>query len=102
MENAVAVYLKRRYGEEVYYYKSSKTGIDIDFFLPDENCAIQVAYSLEAAEDRETKSLTSFAEKTIGVQRLIIVTNEEERTITKDGRTIEVIPAYKFILGKAI
>lgn len=67
LENAVAVYLKRRYGEEVYYYKSSKTGIDIDFFLPDENCAIQVAYSLEAAEDRETKSLTSFAGKTTGV-----------------------------------
>lgn len=98
LENAVAVYLKRRYGEEVYYFKSTQKGIDIDFYLPEEKCAIQVAYSIETAEDRETKSLVSFAEKTAGIKRLIIVTDEEERTITKDGITIEVIPAYKFIL----
>ena len=98
LENAVAVYLKRKYGEEVYYYKSTQTGIDIDFYLPEEQCAIQVAYSIETAEDRETKSLISFAEKTKGIKRLVIVTNEEERTITKDGIIIEVIPAYKFIL----
>ena len=98
LENAVAVYLKRRYGDEVYYFKSMKTGIDIDFYLPEENCAIQVAYSIETAEDRETKSLISFAEKTTGIKRLVIVTNEEERTITKDNLTIEVIPIYKFIL----
>lgn len=100
LENAVAVYLKRRFGEEVYYFKSSQTGIDIDFYLPEENCAIQVAYSLETAEDRETKSLISFAEKTAGIQRLIIVTNEEERTIVNDDHTIEVVPAYKFLLDK--
>ena len=98
LENAVAIYLKRRYGEEVYYFKSMQTGIDIDFYLPEEECAIQVAYSLDTAEDRETKSLVSFAEKTAGIKRLIIVTNEEERTITKKGLTIEVIPAYKFIM----
>ena len=101
LENAVAIYLKRRFGEEVYYFKSTQTGIDIDFFIPGEDCAIQVAYSLETAEDRETKSLISFAEKTKGIRRLIIVTNEEERTITKDGLTIEVIPVYKFIMGVA-
>ena len=98
LENAVAVYLKRKYGEELYYFKSTQTGIDIDFYLPEESCAVQVAYSLETAENREIKSLISFAEKTEGVQRLIIVTNEEERTIIKEDRTIEVIPAYKFLL----
>ncbi len=99
LENAIAVYLKRKYGEEVYYFKSAQTGIDIDFYLPEENCAVQVAYSLENAEDRETKNLVSFAEKTDGIQRLIIVTNEEEHTIYKSGLTIDVIPAYKFLLG---
>ena len=102
LENAVAIYLKRRYGEEVYYYKSTLTGIDIDFYLPEESCAIQVAYSLETAEERDIKSLISFAEKTTGIQRLIIVTNEEERTIAKDEVTIEVLPAYKFLLGADI
>ena len=98
LENAVAICLKRRYGEEVYYFKSTQTGIDIDFYLPEEKCAIQVAYSVETAEDRETKSLMSFAEKVEGIKRFIIVTNEEERTIIKDGVIIEVIPAYKFLL----
>lgn len=100
LENAVAVYLKRRYGEEVYYFKSAQTGIDIDFYLPEEKCAIQVAYSIETAENRETKRLISFAQKTEGIKRLIIVTNEEERMITKDGITIEVVPVYKFILDQ--
>ncbi len=97
LENAVAVFLKRNY-EEVYFFKSSQTGIDIDFYLPEEGFAIQVAYSLEVAEDRETKSLISFAEKTKGIKRLVIVTNEEERIIEKRGFKIEVIPAYKFFL----
>ena len=99
LENAVAVRLKRGYGDEVYYYKSRQTGIDIDFYLPDESCAIQVAYSLETAEDREVKSLLSFAEKAERKHRLIIVTAEEERTITKGEVTIEVLPAYKFLLN---
>ncbi len=102
LENAVAVYLRRRYNEEVYYFKSTQTGVDIDFYLPEENCAIQVAYSIEAAEDREIKSLISFAEKTEGIQKLIIVTNEEERAIVKNGVTIKVLPAYKFLLGTDI
>jgi predicted AAA+ superfamily ATPase len=102
LENAVAVYLRRRYNEEVYYFKSTRTGVDIDFYLPEEKCAIQVAYSIEAAEDREIKSLISFAEKTEGIQKLIIVTNEEERAIVKNGVTIEVLPAYKFLLGTDI
>ncbi len=102
VENAVAVYLKRKYGDEVYCFKSTQTGIDIDFYLPEENCAIQVAYYLETSKDRETKSLFSFASKTEGVKRLIIVTNEEERKIIKDDLTIEVIPVYKFIMETAI
>ncbi len=102
LENAVAVYLRRRYNEEVYYFKYTRTGVDIDFYLPEEKCAIQVAYSIEAAEDREIKSLISFAEKTEGIQKLIIVTNEEERAIVKNGVTIKVLPAYKFLLGTDI
>lgn len=98
LENAVAVYLKRKFGEEVYYFKSTQTGIDIDFYLPEKNSAIQVAYNLESSEDREIKSLLSFAAKTQGIKHLIIVTNEEERTIKKDDLTIKVIPVYKFIM----
>ena len=44
----------------------------------------------------------SFATKTEGVKRLIIVTNEEERTITKDNLTIEVVPVFKFIIKQKV
>ncbi|MBR6200220.1 MAG: ATP-binding protein [Spirochaetales bacterium] len=99
LENTVAVYLKRKYEDEVYYLKSNQTGVDVDFYLPDDGTAIQVAYTLDNAEEREVRSLVTLAEKTEGVKRLIIVTNEEERIINKKGWTIEVVPIHKFLLG---
>ena len=99
LENAVAVHLKRKYEDDVYYFKSKQTGIDIDFYLPEQACAIQVSYSLGDAEERETRSLISFAEKTEGVKKLIIVTSEEERSIERDGHEIEVIPIHKFLFA---
>ena len=100
LENVVALYLRRVYGDGIYYFKSSQTGIDIDFYLPEENMAIQVAYALGDAEERKVKSLLSFAAKTEGKKRLLIVTYEEEKTIEKDGYIIEVKPLYKYLLGK--
>ena len=98
LENTVAVYLKRKYEDEVYYFKSSQTGIDIDFYLPEQKTAIQVAYKLGDAEERETRSLLHLAEKSKDIEKLIIVTNEEERIIEKNGIEIEVIPIHKFLL----
>ncbi len=98
LENTVAVYLKRKYEDEVYYFKSSQTGIDIDFYLPEQKTAIQVAYKLGDAEERETRSLFHLAEKSKDIEKFIIVTNEEERIIEKNGIEIEVIPIHKFLL----
>ncbi len=98
LENTVAIYLWCKYGEELYYFKSSQTGVDIDFYIPEECTAIQVAYTLAEAEEREVKSLLSFAQRTKSNNRLMIVTLEEERVIEKDGYTIEVIPIHKFLL----
>ena len=99
LENAVGICLKRKYEDGVYYFKSNQTGIDIDFYIPDEGMAVQVAYALGDAQERETKSLISLAQKTEGVKRLVIVTSEEERTIEEDGYVIEVIPVHKFLLS---
>ena len=93
LENVVAVNLKRRYEDGVYYFKSKQTGIDVDFYIPEKD------NSLGDAEERKTKSLLLFAQKTEGIKKLIIVTNEEERTIEKDGYVIEVLPVYKFLLS---
>ena len=100
LENAVAVYLRRQYGDRVYYFKSTKTGIDIDFYLPDESVAIQVCYALtDDSTEREEKNLIQFARKTADVRKLMIVTNEEERLIEKENFRIHVVPAYKFLLN---
>ncbi len=45
LENAVAANLRRRFD------RSGRTGTDIDFYLPAENTAIQVAYSLGDARN---------------------------------------------------
>ncbi|MBR6294905.1 MAG: hypothetical protein IKR40_00315 [Treponema sp.] len=40
----------------------------------------------------------SYAEKDAGVRRLIVDTNGEEKTITKKGFEIDVMPVHKFLL----
>lgn len=99
LENAVAVYLHRQYQDRVYYYKSSTTGIDLDFFLPDTGTAIQVSYALDNySREREIRTLVRFAQRTQSVRRCIIVTHEEEDQIEQNQVMIEVMPLYKFLL----
>jgi len=101
LENLIAVELKARYGDEVFFLKSTKTGVDADFYIPDEGTAIQVAYSLDdSSRTREIDNLVKTATEMKNLSRCIIVTMEQEETIEKDGVKIEVIPAYKFLLSR--
>lgn len=101
LENLVALYLVRRYGSKdaVYYYNH---GIEVDFYIPETETAIQVCYSMkEAAEtsEREVKGLAQIG-KCLPCRRRIIVTYEDEAMLDYDGMTIEAIPAWKFLLQK--
>ena len=98
LENLVAVELRRQ-GRDFYYLKSVKTGIDIDFYIPDTNTAIQVAYSLSDYNTfkRETKELLRFAE-TNSDCRLYIITLNEDRIIEENGRVINIVPFEKAFL----
>ena len=99
LENMVAVALTRAYPDDVYYLKSAKTGIDIDFYVPSIGLAVQAAYSIAGdAREREVGSLKKLAQNSQGAARLVIVTYEEEETIIEDGVTIEAVPLYKFLL----
>lgn len=99
LENMVAVALARVYPDEVYYLKSAKTGIDIDFYVPSAGLAVQAAYSIAGeAREREIGNLKKLAKSAAQAVRLVIVTYEEEETICEDGVTIEAIPLYKFLL----
>jgi hypothetical protein len=100
LENAVADRLYRLYGDDVYYFRSAAQGIDIDFYLPSENTAIQVTYSLnDDSYKRETDSLIKLRKHQDSRNaRLMIVTYEQEDHINVEDTDIDVIPLYKFLL----
>lgn len=101
LENAVAVCLTQKYPADVYYLKSPKTGIDIDFYAPSAKQVIQVAYSIQGdAYERETGNLKKFAATVTEPHSYIIVTYEEETTIETPDAKIQVVPLMKFLLTK--
>ena len=101
LENLVAVKLHNKYQEEVFYLKSQKTGIDIDFYVPSTKTAMQVAWEVnDTSKEREVGNLIKLADNFDEVKNLIIVTHGEETEIQKEGKTIQVMPLYKFLLMK--
>ena len=103
LENEIAVALYDRFGADLHYAKSSKTGIDVDFYLPEARLAVQVAYSIAGeARGREIGNLVRLAKADTAIERLVIVTKEEEETIEQDGVLIEVIPAWRFLLTECV
>ena len=96
LENLVAIHLHNLHGDKLYYIKSAKTGIDVDFYIPEETLAVQVAHSLDGdAREREIRNLLKLAKENPGL-RLVIVTHSEEEVIWVDGNKIEVIPYVIF------
>ena len=99
LENEVAVAMRDVFGEKLHYLKSSKNGIDVDFYVPEQCLAVQVTYSLsKSAKPREVSNLVKLARIDKSIQRLLIVTKEEEGEITEGDIRIEVKPAWKFLL----
>ncbi len=100
-ENLIAICLNRKYKEKLYYLKSSKTKIDIDFFIVEENIAIQACYSLNnpITFEREVAQLKKLDDTDEGKYKLIIVTMNESRTITLKHNAIEVIKLQDFLLS---
>ncbi|MCF0220421.1 MAG: ATP-binding protein [Muribaculaceae bacterium] len=103
LENMVAVQLFRRYGcdsnnERVYYYNEN---VEVDFYIPDEEVAIQVSYSIadDTAYNREVGALQKFP-KVKSCTRRMIITYDEEDLITDEYGTIEVIPCWKWLLAQ--
>ena len=99
LENAVAVWLRKHYGEEVCYLKSSTTGLDIDFFIPSEHTAIQVCLQVnDHSADREIGNLLKASAIMPDLNRLIIVTSEGACSRHPDHSEIELIPIDVFLL----
>jgi len=100
LENIVALKLYRNHKDNLYYLKGNKT--DIDFYISNENTAIQVAYSLSDKEvyDREVNNLIEFAKSSSKKTNLLIITYEEEKVVNIGDYKIQVLPLTKYLLQK--
>ena len=98
LENLVAITLLRKYGrnDAVFFYNQ---GIEVDFYLPEIQLAIQVCYSLNDMETRkrEITALVQLA-KRVEIKKMLIITKDEETVISENGATIEVVPVWKWLL----
>ena len=101
LENLVALQLLRKYGhdvdnERVFFYNEN---FEVDFYIPEEELAIQVCYSLRDEEtlNRELDALKKLP-KRHECRRRIILTFDEETSFTDLHGTIEVIPCWKWML----
>ncbi len=76
-----------------------KTKVDVDFYAPEAELAVQVAYSIAGdARERGVGNLMRLARLDAAAKRFAIVTKEEEELIGREGVTVEAIPAWKFLL----
>lgn len=96
LENLVAISLKKKYEENVFFYHQN---IEVDFYVPTEKMAIQVSYSLkdEATYKREVNALLKISHA-FETDKLFIITNDEEGIIEEEGKQINVIPIWKWLL----
>ncbi len=104
LENVVAAELYRRHSanleESVFFLKSAKTGLDIDFYIPSEQTLIQVAYNLDSSSrEREISGLVKGAKLMPEARRLIVLTLNKQEIITADDVMIEVLPVWKWLLN---
>ena len=101
MENMVALELFRRYGHDpendtVYFYKA---GEEVDFYVPEQEWAIQVCYSLsdDSTRIREVNGLTKIADALPCRRRTIITYDLKEKLRDAHGE-IEVLPCWEWLI----
>lgn len=97
LENAVFIELRRRHGQ-AYYHRGKH---ECDFLLPEKGrvkAAFQVSAALnEDTKGREINGLLDALE-THGLAEGTILTQDQEDTITENGKRIVVLPVWKWLL----
>jgi predicted AAA+ superfamily ATPase len=99
-ENLVAINLLRKYGrnDSVFFYNKD---FEVDFYVPEATTAIQACYSLDNVNgtfDREVNALLKIS-KILECKKLLIITNDVEKTLEIGYKKIEIIPIWKWLLG---
>ena len=100
LENLVAIELIRRYGvENVYFFENN---VEIDFYVPSENLAIQVSMQVLDNIDTRERETRAFVKLNnfIPDSKCILITNSEEEELDYDGVHVSVVPVWKWLLQK--
>lgn len=104
LENIVALSLFRKYGhdennERVFFYN---VNIEVDFYVPEDELAIQVSYSITDPDtlSREAGALAKLP-NVHPCRRRVIITYDEEGSLSDQYGVIEVIPCWKWLLTSA-
>lgn len=104
LENMVFVELMRRdyiIGKSLFYYRS-RNDREIDFVCRNGavvNQLIQVSYDIGTRKtlEREISALVEASDE-LKCDNLVIIAYDEEKTIEKNGKKIQVIPVWKWLL----
>lgn len=99
LENIIFLELRRK-SLGIYYHKNKH---ECDFIIRQKGeiiKAIQVCQSLENQSTRK-REITGLIEamQNYKLQTGFIITEDEEETITENGLTIRILPAWKWLLG---
>lgn len=98
LENMVAVELRRRYGDDVYFYNDK---VEVDFVVPEHALAIQVSYSLgdESCDTykREITALEKLSQRN-SFDKLLVITYDEKKNVNVGGKNIEIVPVWEWLL----
>ena len=100
LENLCAIVLYKRYNNDddsprLYYYNRN---VEVDFYIPDEHIAMQASFDItdEATRKREVNALVQL-NALEPLRQALIITYDQEEIIEKDGLTINVVPAWKWV-----
>lgn len=101
LENMIFLHL-RRHSDEIYYYRTAKRH-EVDFVWIDKEHnknLVQVSLTMKDPKTmgREAKSLLCAMEE-LGLGNGKIITFDEEKTMKEGNKTVEIIPAWKYLLG---
>jgi predicted AAA+ superfamily ATPase len=88
------VELYRRFGEHIFFLKN---GSETDFVIHEkENAVYQICYDLNTENrEREIKGCFDAMEK-FNVHESYLITFEQEDELSFEGKTIKVLPFYRF------
>ena len=98
LENLCAITLYKKYGSNLYYFGK---GVEVDFYIPEENMAIQASYRMsdETTVEREMKALQAL-HSFKPLSKAMIITYEDEGVVEYNGLQIELKPVWKWVLDE--